>query len=138
LAGRQDDSGLHRLYSEAWVAAFPSSYEPFGIVALEAMATGVPCIAGNAGGLREVVTDGSTGLLVQPDNPEALGRAVRALIRDQKWAQGLAEKAKEVASREYSWDDIARKTLDVYDEVAEASKAGVREIAAGGADLGVL
>ncbi len=137
LAGRLDDQGLRDLYSRAWVAAFPSSYEPFGIVALEAMATGVPCIAGNAGGLREVVRNGETGLLVQPDDPEALASAVKALLGNRAWASEVAARAKISALNEYSWDDIARKTLSVYEEVLSAGRVDVCEVAAGtpGIDL---
>ncbi|MEX0974948.1 MAG: glycosyltransferase family 4 protein [Bacillota bacterium] len=138
LAGRQDDEGLRDLYRKAWVAAFPSSYEPFGIVALEAMATGVPCITGDAGGLKEIIQDGSTGLRVQPDNPQALADAVRALLRDRNWAEGLAKKAKAVASTEYSWDDIARKTLAVYEETLDSTRVTAREAAAAGSDMGIL
>ena len=132
LAGRLDDEGLRSLYKKAWVAVFPSSYEPFGIVALEAMATGVPCIAGDAGGLREVVINGRTGLLVQPSDPEALAGAVKALLQNRVWAKEMAAEARDRAESEYSWDDIARRTLLVYEEVLSAGRVDVREVAAAG------
>ena len=138
LAGRLDDEGLGRLYERAWVAVFPSSYEPFGIVALEAMATGVPCIAGDAGGLREVVRNGRTGLLAQPGDPEALAGAVKALLRNRVWAGELAAEARARARSEYSWDDIAGKTLRVYEEVLNARRVDIREEAVAGPGLGVL
>jgi len=137
LAGRLDDKGLARLYERAWVAAFPSSYEPFGIVALEAMATGVPCIAGDAGGLREIVRDGETGLLVRPDDPGALAVAVKTVLRDRPLAARLARAAKDRASRNYSWDDIAERTLGVYREALESARVDVREVAAAGSEIGV-
>ena len=117
LAGRLDDARLLDLYSRAWVAVFPSSYEPFGIVALEAMAAGTPCVVGRAGGLAEIVEDGRTGLTVRPDDPQDLSRAICALLRDPGFALRLAKEARKVARERYSWDDIARGTLDVYDEV---------------------
>lgn len=137
LAGRLDDGGLARLYERAWVAAFPSSYEPFGIVALEAMATGVPCIAGDAGGLREIVRNGETGILVRPDDPDALAFAVKTLLRDRAMAARLAQAAKERVAREYSWDDIAEETLRVYREALGTVHAGVGKIVAAGSGVGV-
>ncbi|MGE5578844.1 MAG: glycosyltransferase family 4 protein [Bacillota bacterium] len=137
LAGRLDDKGLARLYERAWVAAFPSSYEPFGIVALEAMATGVPCIAGDAGGLREVVRNGETGVLVRPDDPDALAFAVKTLLRDRSMAARLARTAKDRVSRDYSWDDIAARTLDVYREALESAHVDVLEVAAAGSGMSV-
>jgi glycosyltransferase involved in cell wall biosynthesis len=117
LLGRLRDRELKDLYSRAWVAAFPSSYEPFGIVALEAMATGVPCVVGNTGGLREIVSGGETGLLVEPDNPAALAEAISQLISNPDRAEAMAGRAKRVALAEYSWSDVAGKTVAVYDEV---------------------
>ncbi len=129
LAGRKDDEGLRDLYSKAWVAAFPSSYEPFGIVALEAMATGVPCIVGDAGGLREIVENGTTGLTVQPDNPKALADAVKAVFRGRELAERMARSARTVARTQYSWDDIARDTLEVYREALDSVRVDVSDAA---------
>lgn len=124
LLGRLDDRRLRDLYSKAWVAAFPSSYEPFGIVALEAMATGVPVVVGNTGGLREIVTAGETGLAVEPNNPSALAGAISALFSNPDRAEEMAGRAKRVALAEYSWSDIAGKTVAVYDEVLDVPGLG--------------
>lgn len=128
LLGHLKDRELKDLYSRAWVAAFPSSYEPFGIVALEAMATGVPCIVGNTGGLREVVTSGETGLVVEPNNPLVLADAISRLISNQDWAEAMAARARRVALSEYSWSDIAGKTVAVYDEVLGSRWIPVRTL----------
>ncbi len=117
LPGHLDDRGLKDLYSRAHVACFPSSYEPFGIVALEAMATGAPCVVGNAGGLAEIIEGGRTGLKVRPNDPPGLGEAIRGLLRDEDLRDDLSRSAREVAYTDYSWDDIARSTLEVYGEV---------------------
>lgn len=117
LLGHLDDERLRDLYSKAWVAAFPSAYEPFGIVALEAMATGVPVVVGSAGGLREIVAGGEVGLVVEPNNPIALAEAITRLLSDPEAAEAMAAKAKSRALSEYSWADIAGKTVAVYDEV---------------------
>ncbi len=72
------DDVLHLLYRIADVCVVPSIYEPFGLVALEAMASGCPCIVADTGGLREVVPHGEVGLRFRTRDPEALGRHGRA------------------------------------------------------------
>jgi glycosyltransferase involved in cell wall biosynthesis len=94
------------------------------------MATGVPCIAGDAGGLREIVRNGETGILVRPDDPDALAFAVKTLLRDRAMAARLAQAAKERVAREYSWDDIAEEPLRVYREALGTVHAGVGKIVA--------
>ncbi|HAF67000.1 MAG TPA: glycosyl transferase family 1 [Clostridiales bacterium UBA9857] len=121
FTGHVGDKALYDLYSRAWVAAFPSSYEPFGIVALEAMATGTPCVVGDTGGLSEIVDHGFTGFKVEPDNPDALANTLVYLIGDRKMRAQLARNAKEHVRRNYRWEDIARATLSVYEEVIEAN-----------------
>ena len=72
------DDVLHSLYRIADVCVVPSIYEPFGLVALEAMASGCPCIVADTGGLREVVPHEEAGLRFRARDPEALGRGGRA------------------------------------------------------------
>jgi len=122
FAGHLGDSDLETLYSKAWVAAFPSSYEPFGIVALEAMATGVSCIVGDVGGLREIVDHGYTGIKVEPENPGALAESIKVLLRDPARRRFLSDNARESSRVRYSWDDIADRTIDVYQKILEAKK----------------
>jgi glycogen(starch) synthase len=117
LPGHLDDARLRDLYSRAWVACFPSSYEPFGIVALEAMASGTPVVVGDAGGLREIVDHGKDGLRVTPGDPSALSSALKTLLRDRAWAKTLAESARQKAMERYSWDTVACRTLLVYGSV---------------------
>ncbi len=126
LPGHLDDKGLKTLYSNAWAACFPSSYEPFGIVALEAMATGAPCVVGNSGGLSEIVDHMSTGVKVTPNDPRSLADAIRRLLGDSGLRDRLSTAARLVARTEYTWDDIAARTLDVYREVLD-SISGKRE-----------
>lgn len=120
LHGHLDDRRLKSLYSRAWAACFPSSYEPFGIVALEAMATGAPCVVGDAGGLAEIVDHMSTGMKVPPNDPEALAGAICRLLGDGNLRHRLSSAARLVARSKYSWDDIAAKTLEVYGEVLDS------------------
>ncbi len=112
------------LYSHASVFVCPSVYEPFGIINLEAMACEVPVVASAVGGIKEVVVDGETGVLVPPADPRALAEAVNSLLRDRSRARkmGLAGRAR--VEKYFSWELIASKTLDMYRELIEERSAG--------------
>src|SRR5690606_11674749 len=83
--------------------------------------TGTPCVVGDTGGLSEIVDHGFTGFKVEPDNPDALANTLVYLIGDRKMRAQLARNAKEHVRRNYRWEDIARATLSVYEEVIEAN-----------------
>ncbi|MBO8158344.1 glycosyltransferase family 4 protein [Thermosyntropha sp.] len=106
------------IYSKASVAVFPSLYEPFGIVALEAMVTNTPVIVGNAGGLAEIVEDGVTGLKVNAREIDKLADAIIKLLTDEFLAEKVKRNAVKVVRNTYSWEAIARATANVYREVA--------------------
>ncbi len=89
------------LYARAHVVVVPSRYEGFGYVAAEAALTGVPVIASRAGGLREVVRDEETGLLVRPEDPAALAEALRRLAADRALAERLGEAARASARERF-------------------------------------
>lgn len=122
LMGMLGDKSLKKLYGNAHAAVFPSSYEPFGIVALEAMATGAPCVVGDTGGLAEIIRHNVTGKKVQPKNPSALATAVNSILKDKSLSERLSRNAKEEALTNYSWGDIAQRTKAVYAEVLEKSR----------------
>src|SRR5438309_85437 len=77
-----EDHDLVNLYNEAALFACPSVYEPFGIINLEAMACETPVVATRVGGIKEVVVDEETGLLVPPGEPAKLGRAITRILED--------------------------------------------------------
>jgi glycogen synthase len=99
------------------VAVFPSLYEPFGIVAPEAMAAGAPVVASSAGGLAEVVVHRLTGLTAYPDNPASLAWAIVETLRNPVEAQARARSAYRRVIRDYNWGCIARATREVYGQV---------------------
>ncbi|MCX7800750.1 MAG: glycosyltransferase family 4 protein [Fimbriimonadales bacterium] len=117
FTGFMANRSLHEVYRVADVAVFPSLYEPFGIVALEGMAAGVPVVASDAGGLREVVLHDATGTLSYAGNPESLAWAILRVLKDPERARRLAEKAKERLRRDFDWDGLALQTASIYDRV---------------------
>jgi len=121
------DDVLHLLYRIADVCVVPSIYEPFGLVALEAMASGCPCIVADTGGLREVVPHGEVGLRFRTRDPEELGRMVERVLTDPDLRGRLVAEASEHVLR-FDWSDVARRTAAIYAELA--SPAPVAEAAA--------
>ena len=125
FTGFISDRERNNLYRIADVAVFPSLYEPFGIVALEAMVTRTPVIVSEVGGLAEFVRDGENGLTVKPNDPQQLAEKIRFLLNNKDRAREMASRAYEIVKRDFTWDEIANKTLAVYEEViAEYRKSG--------------
>lgn len=111
------DRERDRLYHIADVAVFPSLYEPFGIVALEAMAARCPVVVAETGGLVEVVKLHETGLLVHPDNPESLAWGIVHTLQRPDWAQVRVENAYREVRDLFNWRRIATTTRQVYERV---------------------
>ncbi len=114
FAGRLDQPDLAALFGTADVALVPSSYEPFGIVALEAGASGTPVVAGDSGGLREVVEHDVTGLLVPPRDPTELTTAVLRLLEEPALAERLVRAAQNRTATRFAWSGVAQETQKVY------------------------
>ena len=108
------DDALHSLYRIADLCVVPSIYEPFGLVALEAMASGCPCIVADTGGLREVVPVGErVGLRFNGGDAEHLGVMIERLLVDEPLRDRLVAEASEHVLR-FDWDDVASRTRGVY------------------------
>jgi glycogen(starch) synthase len=113
------DDMLHALYRIADLCVVPSIYEPFGLVALEAMASGCPCIVADTGGLREVVPLGErVGLRFNGGDAEHLGVMIERLLVDEPLRERLVTEASEHVLR-FDWDDIALRTRAIYGELRE-------------------
>ncbi len=119
FTGFMANRALHQMYRIADVAVFPSLYEPFGIVALEAMAAGCAVVASDAGGLREVVLHDETGTLSFAGDAESLAWAILRVIQDPERAETLREKAAERLGTDFCWSTLATQTRAVYDRVWE-------------------
>lgn len=118
IAGFVSDPDRDRLLKVADAAIFPSLYEPFGIVALEAMAAKCPVIVSEVGGLKEVVQHDVSGVTIYPNNVESLAWGVLHTLRDPQRARTRATKAYRMVKREYNWDRIAEKTIAIYERIA--------------------
>jgi glycogen(starch) synthase len=114
FVGRLDHAELVRLLHRADAAVLPSHYEPFGIVALEAAATGTPLVTSNVGGLGEAVLNGQTGVSFAPRDVAALAAAVRTLLDDPAAAQRRAVAARERLTSDFDWHSVAGETAQVY------------------------
>jgi glycogen(starch) synthase len=121
------DDVLHSLYRIADLCVVPSIYEPFGLVALEAMASGCPCIVADTGGLREVVPGGEhVGLRFDGGDAEHLGVMIERLLVDGALRDRLVTQASEHVLR-FDWDDIAGRTRCIYDELLELAPQEAQE-----------
>lgn len=111
------DEALLRLYKVANIACFPSLYEPFGIVALEAMAAHVPVVVSDAGGLPEVVESGFSGTVTKCDSPVDLANGIVRMLKDPGYAAYMANIARKRVDTLFNWDIIANQTVEVYKRV---------------------
>ncbi len=109
------DDLLHSLYRIADLTVVPSIYEPFGLVALEAMASGCPCLVADTGGLREVVPHENVGLRFRSRDPESLGAVAERLLNDVELRERLVAEASEHVLG-FDWGDVARQVADLYAE----------------------
>jgi glycosyltransferase involved in cell wall biosynthesis len=114
---------LPRRYREAHLHCFPSTgrSEAFGLVALEAAASGIPTLGSDLPGVRSVVRHGETGILVPPGEPEPLGRELDRLLGSAALRAGLGRRARQRAEREFSWEKAIDRLEATYAEVLAES-----------------
>jgi D-inositol-3-phosphate glycosyltransferase len=111
-------------YTAADVCAIPSYDEPFGLVAIEAMACGTPVVASAVGGLRFTVLPEETGLLVEPRNVEGFATAIDRILCDEIWSQKIRKQATERVQQNFSWAAAAAKLSDLYRRLLAQSLSG--------------
>ncbi|MEC4895910.1 MAG: glycosyltransferase [Oscillatoria sp. PMC 1051.18] len=114
FAGRVGHDLLPFYYTAADVCVIPSYYEPYGLVAIEAMACGTPVVASAVGGLKFTVMQSETGLLVPPQDTEAFASAIARILTDQVWAKKLRKQASLRVQENFSWASVAIKLSDLY------------------------
>lgn len=111
---------LQNYYSRSRMFVLPSSdptLEGFGMVTLEAMACGRPVITTNISGISHEIENHRTGIIVEPGNPEGLAEAIFDILGDEKTAYEMGKAGRELVSRRYSWEQIAREIEGVYADI---------------------
>jgi D-inositol-3-phosphate glycosyltransferase len=121
-------SALADWYSAATLVCVPSYNESFGLVAVEAQATGTPVVAAAVGGLTTVVRDGRSGLLVDSHDPEDYARAMRRIVDEPGFRDELAQGAL-LQARDFAWERTAERTIDVYRQAVRAMRDDLARVA---------
>lgn len=117
FTGFVDDETLRKLQICADVSVVPSLFEPFGIVALEAMAAKSPVVVSDTGGLSEIVNHDVDGVKVYTDNPDSLAWGITRALTDEAYANKLRTNAYKKVQEKYNWNKIAQQTKSIYETV---------------------
>lgn len=117
--GRIGDELLPTYYAAADVCVVPSHYEPFGLVAIEAMASGTPVVASDVGGLQFTVVPEQTGLLAPAKDDAAFAAAIDRILTNPDWRNQLGFWARERVETMFSWDGVACQLSDLYTNLLE-------------------
>jgi len=114
FTGYLNSKQVQKMYKCSDIAVFPSTYEPFGIVALEAMLAGVPTVVSDVGGLNEIVEHGVNGMKSYAGNPNSIADSILTLLYDHSLASKVSKNAKAKVKQEYNWNKIAQDTHFTY------------------------
>lgn len=128
FVGYIDDASKAKLYKAADVAVFPSLYEPFGIVALEAMEAGCPVVVSDVGGLKEIVEHRINGMKLTSGSRDSIKDNVLELLNNELLRKSVSEKAYDTVLEKYTWDKIAMDTALLYEKVKEEAKGTEWEV----------
>jgi len=121
--GRLGDEILPTYYAAADVCVVPSHYEPFGLVAVEAMASYTPVVGSDVGGLQFTVVDEETGLLATPQDSSAFSTAIDRILRDPQWRDQLGLAGRKRVEDKFSWDGVAHQLGELYTELLQPVKS---------------
>ena len=114
FAGYMNGKDVQKMYKAADISVFPSTYEPFGIVALEAMLSENPIVVSDIGGLNEIVQHRENGMKAYAGNPNSIADSVLELLFDHQLCNNIVKKAKNKVRNEYNWNKIAQDTHFTY------------------------
>ena len=114
FAGYMNGKDVGKMYKAADISVFPSTYEPFGIVALEAMLAEIPIVVSDIGGLNEIVEHRETGMKSYAGNANSIADSILTLLYDKQLCANVVRKAKNKVRNEYNWNKIAQDTHFVY------------------------
>ena len=114
FTGYMNSKEVAKMYKCADMAVFPSTYEPFGIVALEAMLAGIPTVVSDVGGLNEIVEHGVNGMKAYAGNSNSIADSVLQLLYDHQLCDNVSKKAKAKVKADFNWTKIAQDTYFTY------------------------
>jgi len=117
FTGQLGTENLHLYYAAADTCIVPSHYEPFGLVAIEAMASGTPVIASDVGGLKFTVMDEQTGILVTPKDTVGFTKAIDRILSQPAWASDLGQNAIKRVKNMFKWEGVAARLGKLYTRV---------------------
>ncbi|MCG6134462.1 MAG: glycosyltransferase [Nostoc sp. LLA-1] len=120
--GRLDDTTLPLYYAAADVCVIPSHYEPFGLVAIEAMASEIPVVASNVGGLQFTVVREVTGLLAPPKHEVAFADAIDRILTNPSWRDRLGAAGRQRVEIAFSWNTVASHLTNLYTHLLAQAK----------------
>ena len=123
FAGYLNGKEVQKMYKAADISVFPSTYEPFGIVALEAMLSENPVVVSDIGGLNEIVQHRENGMKTYCGNPNSIADSILELLYDHKLCADITKKAKNKVRNEYNWSKIAQDTHFTYQKAICQSMA---------------
>jgi len=110
---------LIKFYQQSQICIFPSIFEAFGMVVLEAMACGKPVIVTRVGAFPEIVVNDVNGILISPENSEELLRAIKRLLCDEMLREKLGENARKTIEEKFSLNKMIQQTLSLYRETID-------------------
>lgn len=122
FTGYMAGNDVQKMYKASDVAVFPSTYEPFGIVALEAMLGGTPTVVSDIGGLNEIVKHGETGLKSYAGNANSIADSVTQLLYDYDLSEKITKNAKLEVVQNFNWTKIAEDTRKLYEKAIISKK----------------
>lgn len=128
FTGYMSDEDRDKLYRVANIAVFPSLYEPFGIVVLEAMAAGCPVVVSDTGGLGEIVQHKVNGLKTINGSSQSIIDNISQLLYDDELAKQLKENALRSVYEKYTWDKVAETTVSMYNWISDEAKGTEWEV----------
>jgi glycosyltransferase involved in cell wall biosynthesis len=123
FAGQKSHEELPLYYSAANVCVVPSHYEPFGLVAIEAMASRTPVVASDVGGLKYTVVSEKTGLLCPAKDEVVFAKAIDRILTDHQWQHQLGEAARHRVESQFSWHGVASQLDSLYTSLTETPVA---------------
>ncbi|WP_312092180.1 glycosyltransferase [Niallia sp.] len=122
LIGYLQEEQKNAFYAHSDIVVIPSSYEPFGIVALESLIFAIPTIVSRTGGLKGIIQDNETGLFMEPNNADNLVKNIEYLLENPSIAKEIGENGKKLVSKLFSWNRIGEETKRVFDELLVNAK----------------